>query len=402
MGRRKYAIIVPDGAADEPIPALGGKTALEAARIPHMDGIARAGELGMVRTVPDGLEPGSDVAQMSLLGFDPRKSYTGRAPIEAAAKGIPLGPRDWVFRCNLVTMADGNMADHSAGQISTEEAAAFISLLSRELAGGSVELHAGVGYRHLLVCRNMDFSVKTFPPHDNLGKPVEGILPQGDGSAMLRDLIKRSQGILSGCAENRARTASGKSEVSSIWLWGQGRQTSLESFKKRFGVSGAAITAVDLARGLATLIGFDVINVPGATGLIDTNYDGKAQAAVKALEDHDIVFVHIEAPDEAGHAGNVAEKVQSLELIDQHIVGPVLAALKKYPAWRILVMPDHPTPVRTKGHSGKPVPFAIAGTGVKQPSAEGAGAAGFTEAAAEATGLRVPEGCMLVERLLAP
>lgn len=395
MEKARYAVIVPDGAADEPIPMLGGKTALEAARIPAMDRIAAEGELGLSRTVPEGMEPGSDVAQMSLLGYDPRKYYTGRAPIEAAAKGIELGPRDWVFRCNLVTMDGDTMADHSAGQICTEEAAGFISMLGRELAVEGIELHAGVGYRHLLVCRGMDFNVKTFPPHDNLGKPASGILPQGDGAGLLRDLMERSRRILSGCEANRVRRSRGKSEVSSIWLWGQGRKTAMESFRKRFGVSGAAITAVDLARGLATLIGFDVIDVPGATGLMDTNYEGKAAAAIKALEDHEIVFVHVEAPDEAGHAGNAGDKVKSLELIDRHIVGPVLGALRSYPAWRILVMPDHPTPVRARGHSGLPVPFAIAGSGVSGNSAPR-----FSEAAAAATGLSVSAGHELMARLL--
>jgi 2,3-bisphosphoglycerate-independent phosphoglycerate mutase len=396
MEKTRFAVIVPDGAADEPIPALGGKTALEAARIPTMDRIAAEGELGVVRTVPEGLEPGSDVAQMSLLGYDPGRFYTGRAPIEAAARGIPLGPKDWVFRCNLVTLSDGKMADHSAGQISTEEAAVFIALLGRELAGGNIELHAGVGYRHLLVCRDMDFNVKTFPPHDNLGKPVSGILPRGGGADMLCGLIERSKAVLSGSEASKSRLAGGKSEVSSIWLWGQGRQIALESFKKRFGITGAAITAVDLARGLATLIGFDVIRVPGATGLIDTNYEGKAAAAVKALEDHEIVFVHVEAPDEAGHAGNVRDKVRSIELIDERIVGPVLEALRRYPRWRILVLPDHPTPVRTCGHSGKPVPFAIAGSGVSGHSAPC-----FSEARAEGTGLSVPHGHELMGRFLA-
>jgi 2,3-bisphosphoglycerate-independent phosphoglycerate mutase len=395
--KTRYAIIVPDGAADEPIPALGGMTALEAARIPNMDLIAAEGELGMVRTVPDGMEPGSDVAQMSLLGNDPRRYYTGRAPVEAAAKDIPLGPEDWVFRCNLVTLSvDGKMADHSAGQIATDEAAQYIAFLGRELAGKGIELHAGVGYRHLMVFRGMDFDVKTFPPHDNLGKSAADILPRGGGAQVLLDLIRRSRAALSGCALNRERIARGKSGVSSIWLWGQGRQTALPNFRERFGVSGAAITAVDLARGLAKLIGFDIINVPGATGLFDTDYAGKAAAAVKALEDHEIVFVHIEAPDEAGHAGNADEKVKSLELIDERIVGPVLKALKSNPEWRILVMPDHPTPIRTCGHSGKPVPFAIAGTGVSGHSAPR-----FSEAAAAATGLAVAEGYTLMDRLLA-
>jgi 2,3-bisphosphoglycerate-independent phosphoglycerate mutase len=391
----KYVIIVPDGAADEPIEQFGGKTAFEAAEIPNMDRIAMEGRLGVVRTVPLGMEPGSDVAQMSLLGYDPHRFYSGRAPIEAAARDIRLGPGDWVFRCNLVTIADGNMADHSAGHISTEEASKLISDLARQVGRDGLEFHAGVSYRHLLVCRGMDFDVQTYPPHDHIGKPVEKILPRGKGADLLRDLMAKSVGFFETHDVNKVRRDLGENPVSSIWLWGQGKQAVLDAFRTRYGLTGAAITAVDLVRGLAKLVGFDIVEVPGATGVFDTNYQGKAAAAIKALEDHDLVFVHIEAPDEASHEGNAEIKKKALERIDRFIVGPVLEALRKYPDWRILVIPDHPTPVRTCGHSAEPVPFAMAGLGVTGLVKES-----FSEAHAAGSGLRIENGHELMEYFL--
>jgi len=391
----KYVIIVPDGAADEPIEQFGGKTALEAAAIPNMDRIAMEGRQGIVRTVPEGLEPGSDVAQMSLLGYDPRRFYSGRAPIEAAARNIHLGPQDWVFRCNLVTIADGLMADHSGGHISTEEAVKLIHELAAEVGRDDLEFHTGVSYRHLLVCRGMEFDVQTYPPHDHIGKPVEKILPRGKGADLLRDLMARSATLLENHDINKVRRDLGENPVTSIWLWGQGRQAVLENFRKRFGLRGAAITAVDLVRGLAKLVGFDVIEVPGATGFFDTNYQGKAEAAIQALKDHDLVFVHIEAPDEASHQGNPEVKRKALERIDELVVGPVLDALKQYPQWRIAVLPDHPTPVRTCGHSAQPVPFAMAGSGIT-----GVVTDPFSEANAAKSGLRIENGHELMEYFL--
>jgi 2,3-bisphosphoglycerate-independent phosphoglycerate mutase len=391
----KYVIIVPDGAADEPIEQFGGKTAFEAAAIPNMDRIAMEGRQGIVRTVPDGLEPGSDVAQMSLLGYDPRRFYSGRAPIEAAARNIHLGPQDWVFRCNLVTIADGLMADHSGGHISTEEAIKLVHELASQVARADLEFHTGVSYRHLLVCKAMEFDVQTYPPHDYIGKPVEKILPRGKGADLLRDLMARSAALFENHDVNKVRRDLGENPISSIWLWGQGKQAMLDNFRKRFGLKGVAITAVDLVRGLAKLVGFDVIEVPGATGFFDTNYQGKAEAAIKALKDHDLVFVHVEAPDEASHQGNAEIKKRALERIDQLVVGPVLEALKEYPQWRIMVLPDHPTPVRTCGHSREPVPFAMAGTGVsglvKDP---------FNEANAVKSGLLIENGHELMEYFL--
>jgi 2,3-bisphosphoglycerate-independent phosphoglycerate mutase len=391
----KYVIIVPDGAADEPLEELGGKTPFEAAETPNMDRISTEGRQGLVRTVPEGFEPGSDVAQMSLLGYDPARYYTGRASIEAAAQGIRLGPEDWVFRCNLVTIADGLMVDHSAGHISTEEASTLIRELQAHITDERVSLHTGVSYRHLLVFRGMEFDVRTYGPHDHIGTPVEKILPRGKGADLLIQLINQSQQLFAGHDVNRVRQDLGENQVSSIWLWGQGKQARLDSFRKRYGLQGAAITAVDLVRGLAKLVGFDLIEVPGATGFIDTNYEGKGQGAIKALEKYDLVFVHIEAPDEAGHEGDAESKKKAIEQIDRYIVGPVLKALERCENWRILVLPDHPTPVHGGAHSANPVPFAMAGTKVT-----GVLHMGFSEANAAQTGLRIEKGCELMEYFL--
>jgi len=391
----KYVIIVPDGAADEPLEAFGGKTPIEAAETPNMDRISIEGRQGLVRTVPDGLDPGSDVAQMSLLGYDPLHYYTGRAPIEAAAKNIRLGRDDWVFRCNLVTIADGTMADHSAGHISTEEGSSLIRELAKHIRDERIALHTGVSYRHLMVVKGVEFDVRTYPPHDHIGKPVEKLLPRGKGSDLLIQLMNQSQQLFAGHDINRVRQDLGENQVSSIWLWGQGKQARLDNFRKRYGLKGAAITAVDLVRGLARLVGFDLIDVPGATGFLDTNYQGKGQAAVEALGKYDLVFIHVEAPDEAGHERNPEAKKQAIEQVDKHVVGPVFEALQRYENWRILLLPDHPTPVLTGAHSPLPVPFAMAGTGVT-----GILHAAFSEANGAKAGLRIEKGCELMEYFL--
>ncbi len=391
----KYVIIVPDGAADEPIEQFGNKTALEAADKPNMDKISRRGRLGLVRTVPVNMEPGSDVAQMSLLGYDPRRYYSGRAPIEAAARNIKLGIDDWVFRCNLVTIADGKMADHSAGHISTAEAGNLIRELDSVLGNEKIRFYSGVSYRHLVVFKGLDFEVHTYPPHDNIGIAVEKILPRGKGAELLIDLMARSQQLFTNHDVNKVRRDLGENQVSSIWLWGQGKRATVERFEKRFGIKGVAIAAVDLVRGLATLVDFDLIDVPGATGFIDTNYEGKGLAAVEALKKYDFVFVHIEAPDEAAHNGNAAMKKKAIEQIDKFIVGPVLEALQGYESWRILVMPDHPTPVRSSAHSNEPVPFAMAGSDIN-----GIIDMPFSEANGAKSGLRIENGFELMEYFL--
>jgi 2,3-bisphosphoglycerate-independent phosphoglycerate mutase len=388
----KFAIIVPDGAADEPIEQFGGKTVLEAAEIPNIDIISQTGRQGMVHTIAKNTTPGSDVAMMSLLGYDPQRFYTGRAPIEAVAMNIHLEPTDWVFRCNLVTIADDKMADHSAGHISTKEGAKLIEDLNKIFGSSNIKFYPGVSYRHLCVIKGIDFDVFTEPPHDIIGQEVIRNLPRGKNAEILLDLMARSRQLLAEHEINRVRRDLGENPVSSIWLWGQGKKAAMESFQDKFGLKGAAITAVDLVRGLAKLIGFDLIKVEGATGFVDTNYNGKAQAAIEALDKYDIVLVHVEGPDEAGHAGNAELKKKAVEKIDKYIVGPVYQALQKYDNWRILVMPDHPTPVKTQAHSSQPVPFAMAGTGVSgvlnQP---------FSEANAAQTGLKIDNGFELME-----
>jgi len=391
----KYVIIVPDGAADEPLEELGNKTVLEVAETPNIDRISTEGCQGLARTIPEGLEPGSDVAQMSLLGYDPRKYYTGRAPIEAVARNINLAPQDWVFRCNLVTIADNKMADHSAGHISTEEATALIQELNERLGNKQVRFYPGVSYRHLLVIKGIDFDVQTYPPHDYIGVSKDKILPRGKNAEFLIELMARSHQLFLNHEINKVRADLGENPVSSIWLWGQGKKAQMESFQNRFGIRGATITAVDLARGLSKLIGFDLIEVPGATGFVDTNYEGKATAAIEGLDKYDLVFVHIEAPDEASHSGNIEMKKKAIENIDRLIVGPVLDALGNYDSWRILVAPDHPTPIRNCAHSAEPVPFAMAGPGIS-----GILRASFSEANAAKSGLYIDNGFELMEYFL--
>ncbi|HBG25777.1 MAG: cofactor-independent phosphoglycerate mutase [Planctomycetes bacterium GWF2_41_51] len=388
----KYVIIIPDGAADEPIEQFGGKTVFEAADIPNIDKISRTGRLGLVQTVPDKMPPGSDVAMMSLLGYNPQRYYTGRAPLEAVAMNIQLEPTDWVFRCNLVTIADDKMADHSAGHISSAEGAKIIEDLNNAIGSKTVKFYPGVSYRHLCVIKGVEFDVYTEPPHDIIGQLVEKNLPRGKNCELLTELMAKSRQLLAEHEINRIRRDLGENTVSSIWLWGQGKKASMDSFQSRFGLKGTAITAVDLVRGISKLIGFDLIKVEGATGFADTNYNGKAQAAIDALEKYDIVFVHIEGPDEAGHAGNAELKKKAVERIDKYVVGPVYNALQKYDGWRILIMPDHPTPCKGQAHTGAPVPFTIAGTGVS-PLLDSP----FSEANAAQSGLKIEKGFELME-----
>jgi 2,3-bisphosphoglycerate-independent phosphoglycerate mutase len=362
---RKYVIVVPDGAADTPLPVFDGKTVFEAAEIPNMDAIAMSGRQGLCHTVPPTLPAGSDVAMMAVLGYDPVQYYSGRAPIEAVAQGIDVSEDDWIFRCNLVTINDGKMVDHSAGHISSEEGKIFIEELNRAFGNEQLHFYPGVGYRHLMIVRGSDYTnLITQPPHDTIGRKIITILPRGKNSEYPINLVLKSRELFKDHEINRSRRSLGINEVSSIWLWGQGKKSRMEPFEKKYGLKGAAITAVDLVKGLAKLIGFEWIKVEGATGYFDTNYRAKGLAAIEALKKYDIVLVHVEAPDEAGHAGDAAIKKKAVEEIDRHIVGPVLAELKNYDSWRILVMPDHPTSVLTRGHSGEPIPFAMAGDGI--------------------------------------
>lgn len=394
----KFALIIPDGCADEPQPALGGKSPLEAARIPNMDEVVRLGAVGRADNVPPSLPSGSDVATMNLFGYDPLKYHTGRAPLEAAAQGLPLGPDDWAIRCNFVTIVEEKLASFTAGQIPSELARDLILLLQQSLGGAAWEFHAGVSYRNLLLYRPGDSAdplfgrtTQTTPPHDIPDQPIERHLPQGPGSEVLRKMMHDSRAILAGSAANRAR----EQPATSIWLWGQGRRPALEPFADRFGVRGAMITAVDLLRGIAALLGWKIVDVAGATGYLDTDYAAKGRAAVRALDDVDLVVVHVEATDEASHEGDVAAKIEALACIDRDIVGPVHRALKAHGEYRLLISPDHPTFLRTKIHSHGFVPFAMCGTGVTADEA-----AAYSEATAARSPLVFERGCELMPYFL--
>ncbi len=391
----KYAIVIPDGAADQPLDELDGRTPLQAANIPNIDSLAIEGKCGMVSNVPKGMAPGSDVAILSLFGYDPEKCYTGRAPLEAAAQNLQIADDEWVFRCNLVTIIDRVMEDYSGGHISTEEGAKIIEEINTELAGGDAKFYPGVGYRHLLVHKG-EFKVRTTPPHDILGQTIEKYLPKGKGSDKLRELMEGSQQLLAQSDINIVRRDLGENPVTSIWLWGEGKMPTLKPFAERYGKSAVAITAVDLVRGISKLIGWDLIEVQGATGYVDTNYAGKGTAAVRAIDDYDIVCVHVEATDEAGHNADVAGKVRALEQIDEHIVGPVLKRLKSEgDDWRMMVLPDHPTPCTIRTHTSDPVPFAIAGKQIESLVDEP-----FTEETAAKSDLQIARGCELMEYFL--
>ena len=321
----KYAIILPDGAADEPVAALGDRTPLEAAEIPHMHSIAEAGRIGTVRTVPKGFTPGSDVATMSLFGYDPRKHYTGRAPIEAVARNIRLKPEDVVFRCNFVNITGGEMTDFTAGHIRTAEAQSIVNDLNASLGADDLRFHAGVSYRNLLVLRDAQtLETACMPPHDIPGEAVADYLPKGKGSERIRQIMEQAESIVAKHDVNQVRKDLGELPANAIWLWGQGLVPIMRRFRQQFGVRGAAIAAVDLIRGLAKLLGWTLIDVAGATGYLDTDYAAKGRAAVAALDEYDLVTVHIEAPDEAGHMGDAAAKVTALERIDELVVEPIL------------------------------------------------------------------------------
>jgi 2,3-bisphosphoglycerate-independent phosphoglycerate mutase len=371
----KYAIIIPDGCADEAQESLGGKTPLEAAEVPAMDAVAAAGVVGRSINVPDSLPAGSDVANLSLFGYNPLEHFTGRAPLEAAAQGIELGPDDWAARCNLVTIEDQVMADFTAGHISTEEATELIHALQEELGSEHLQFHPGVSYRNLLVFRSLGRSApfspdtRTTPPHDLTDKSVLDDYPRGPGSDLLNELMERSVPVFESHPVNAARRRQGKRPATNVWLWGLGSAPQLEPFAQRYGKQGAMITAVDLLRGLAALLGWRRIDVPGATGYVDTDYAAKGRYAVEALSEVDLVCVHVEATDEASHQGDAALKVRALEDIDRHVVAPVVEALRGFGEHRVLISADHPTLIRTKTHAHGFVPWALAGTGIEPDGA---------------------------------
>lgn len=357
----KYLILLGDGMADYPIDVLGGKTPLEYARTPNMDRMAAEGFLGLVDTIPKGLPPGSDVANLAVLGYDPRECYTGRGPLEAANMGVVLAPEDIAFRCNLVTLCNEEpfMADFTAGHISTEEARCLINDVGKELGSDIFFFYPGVGYRHLMVWKGGNPDLVTIPPHDITGKKISHYLPQGPGAEKINYLMRRSWEVLSNHQVNRERVVRGLHPANSIWLWGQGKAPQMRKFTERFQIRGGMISAVDLLNGIGVYAGLEVLPVVGATGYTDTNYRGKAEKAITALHELDLVFVHVEAPDEMGHEGNVEGKVRSIEDFDEKVVGTVLDGLESLKPFRVAVLSDHPTPIRVKTHIGDPSPFAI-------------------------------------------
>lgn len=361
----KHIILLGDGMAGWPLKELGGKTCMQAAATPNMDNLAsNSAVVGIARTVPEGYPAGSDVANLSIFGYDPASYYTGRAPLEAASMGVRLNDSDIAYRCNLVTLTPGNgstvMDDYSGGHITTEEAHGLIKSIKKKLDTDEINFHPGISYRHLMVWHKGKDQLNCTPPHDITGKEISEYLPKGDGEKKIRDLMKASAEILEKDPINLKRKAAGKKTANSIWLWGQGRRPAMPTFKEKHGKSGAIISAVDLTKGIAVLAGFEVINVEGATGYIDTNYEGKVEASLKALERLDMVYLHVEAPDEAGHTGNIKDKLTAIEDFDRRIVGPVLQGLERLgDRYRVLVMPDHPTPIKIRTHSSEPVPFLM-------------------------------------------
>lgn len=368
----KYIIIIGDGMADRPLKELGGKTCLQFARTAHLDQLAAQGEVGVAHTVPEGFPPGSDVANLTLMGYDPRKYYTGRSPLEAASMGVDLGRDDVAFRCNLVTLKVSGgkahdpsgkrravMEDFSAGHISSEESRMLIEEIDSKLGTKTLRFHPGVSYRHLMVWRGGKDGLECTPPHDIQDKDIQDYLPRGEGDEVINELMEASYEVLVSHPVNKNRVEAGKRPANSIWLWGQGRRPSMPTFREKYGLEGAVISAVDLTKGIGVYAGFEVIKVPGATGWIDTNYVGKAEHALFALKTKDIVYLHVEAPDEAGHTGDLKNKIKAIEDFDELIVGNIMVGMKQFDEYRILVMPDHPTPLSLRTHSADPVPFVL-------------------------------------------
>jgi 2,3-bisphosphoglycerate-independent phosphoglycerate mutase len=393
----KYLILLGDGMADYGIDALEGKTPLEYAHTPHMDRMAAEGTQGLIDTIPQGLAAGSDVANLSVLGYNPRECYTGRGPLEAANMGIALSPEDVAFRCNLVTLSDGAdpvMEDFTAGHISSPEAKRIIDDL--EIAFGSevFRFYPGVGYRHLLVWKGGESELTVTPPHDITGKPISKYLPQGQGAEQVILLMRLSREFLADHPVNRERREHGLKPVTSIWLWGQGKAPRMQKITDRFQIRGGMISAVDLLNGIGVNAGLEVLSVAGATGYTDTNYRGKAEKALLALQELDLVFVHVEAPDEMGHEGNVEGKVKAIEDFDEKVVGTVLQGMGSREPFRIAVLSDHPTPLILKTHIGDPSPFAVLSSSVRENQGRGGG---FGEREATRTGNIITPGHLLME-----
>ena len=396
----KYVILVGDGMADYPLAELNGKTPLEAAETPHMDRIA-ACRIGLVKTIPHGVEPGSDVANLSILGYDPIKYHSGRGPLEAASMGLNLKPNQVAFRMNLVCLDRRSeneiiMVSHSSGDISTEEAIKIVESVKRELKSDKIALYTGVAYRHLLVWEDGPEDALTIPPHDVLDQNMAQYLNHDSGNP-IPGLIRRSWTILKDHPVNRERKGAGLKEANSIWLWGQGRAPQIPRFIESYGVNGGVISAVDLIKGIGIYAGFTPIHIEGATGFLNTNYQGKAQGALKGLKDLDLIFIHVEAPDEASHSGNLKEKIQAIENIDQKVLGTVLEGLESYDDYHIMIISDHLTPISKKTHTTDPTPFAWATKNEMRMISKGPP---FTERAAKESGLMFDVGHELMKNFL--
>lgn len=400
----KYIVVLGDGMADYKLDELGGKTPLQYAKKPHIDALARKAEVGLCKTVPDGFKPGSDVANLSVMGYDPKDCYTGRSPLEAVSIGIKLAPTDVTLRCNLVTVSDEEpyeekrMLDYSAGEISTAEAGELIQFLKAHLDAEDMTLYAGVSYRHCLVVHNGKTGHELTPPHDISGKPVKGRLPLGPYGERYLSMMKRSYELLKDHPINRARIAAGKNPANSVWFWGEGTKPALENFREKFGLQGGVISAVDLVKGIGILAGMQVIDVEGATGNYDTNFAGKANAALGALLGGlDFVYIHMEAPDECGHQGDIAHKVYSIEQIDEKVAAPLVRGLKEAgEPFKMLICPDHPTPIAVRTHVADPIPYLLYSSEEERSN----GAESYDEDAAAKTGMFVPAGCMLLQKML--
>ncbi|MGE5188713.1 MAG: cofactor-independent phosphoglycerate mutase [Gemmatimonadota bacterium] len=406
---RKYLILIGDGMADWPIASLGNRTPLDAADKPNMDFMAAHGAMGMVQVVPPEMYPGSDVSNLSIIGYDPKEVYTGRSPLEAASMGVALGQDDVAVRCNVVSLrnsgADSEMEDFSAGHISTGEAAELLAALQERVdAQGDglgrlgIRFHPGVSYRHLMVWPGGNDAVETTPPHDIHGKKITDYLPKGEGADILLSLMEYSREIFPEHPVNRRRAAAGKLPGNSIWLWGQGKAPRMPTFREKYGLAGSVVAAVDLIKGIGVYAGLETVAVPGATGYTDTNFKGKAEYALRELETKDFVLIHVEAPDEAGHNGSVPEKIRAIERIDREMIGPILDRARSGGDLSVLVLPDHPTPIAIRTHAQEPVPFIFypAPPGlVTSPGRR------YTEADAKATGQFVEAGTRLIGYLLA-
>lgn len=400
----KYLVLVPDGMADYPVPELNGQTPMQCSIKPNMDRIAKLGEVGMVRTVPPGLPPGSDVANLSVMGYNPLIYYTGRSPLEAASIGVDLGLDDVAFRSNLVTLSDElsyeekTMLDYSSDEITTDEASQLMATIAENLNTDEIVFYKGISYRHLMVWHKGPTNCQLTPPHDISDRPIASHLPKGNGSERLLELMEQSVAILAEHPVNQRRKARGLRPATSIWLWGQGKKPSISSFKEKYGLHGSVISAVDLAKGLGICAGLNVIEIPGATGNVHTNYRGKAEAALEAFKaGQDFVYLHVEAPDEAGHRGEIDNKIKSIEKIDSEILGYLLDELPKVVGeFKIMILPDHPTPLVLKTHVSDAVPFLIYDPKVTAEN----GVDHFTEENAGKTGLYLEDGYRLMDRFI--